>query len=269
MHLNITQLARRLNISRQSVQKQIGKPGFPDRNDKGEYDADAVAAWWSKNIRPTTRGVQRNPAPKPQGAPRREPHPDDVRLPPGGRVPRAFEQESASPSLADSDDPLVQDLIGEGASALTISRAAVKVAARVLAAAVQSERVGKNELDALNKTLQEARGSETSWMEIEVTKRKLYRDTDVQAAASAIGARAVQAMDLVENTIATEFAVWLADPATATLSQDELARKVRGFYRAKTNEARTFAAASIDEMLRQVREADDPGADGDDDDEDA
>lgn len=158
----------------------------------------------------------------------------------------------AAASTGDDAD-LLDVLLSGNASPLEISRATVQIAARRVARAHQVDELGPNDLDGLKKALQELRTAEAGYIELEASRRGLIPRDEVKSIISDCCGRLVRVLSILENSIAMEFSIWLADPKTAALPAEERTRLVRGYVARVTREARNAEADDVEKLINTPR----------------
>jgi hypothetical protein len=222
---SLYEIGKMIGVDVNQLRRESRRGGFPKaRRAKGKpvFDAAEVQRWRTLNIR---------------------------------TKPRAGDQPKV-PAIA-SDDPDVCVLMAGRAGGLQLARSAVAVASRRLGMAAAAGNVGSGTMDDLRRALQELRLAEDGYIDLGVKRGELI---PVEKAAS-VAARAsymfVRSLDLLENSIAIEFAQWLADPAIRGMSGDDLSRKVRAYIHQAHNEARQRLAddfreqAAADELAEE------------------
>ena len=147
----------------------------------------------------------------------------------------------------------------EDVSALDTSRAMVKfLVAQVAATAESGGCVSPEEVDAVKKHLQELRQAEADYVRLEEERGNLVPVAEVLAIVGESAARLVRCLEAVENNIATEFSLWLADPAVAAMGQDERARKIREYVAKVCRAVRQRESDDVRKLLADAKkEADD------------
>lgn len=204
------------------------KPGFPFVNGKAgsvRYRLPDVKAWLASNVGP------RHDA-------------EAIAAQPGGPI-------------AKQDDPFIVSMLSGVASAVEISRMAMQLASRRVANAAIAGTLGPNDLDGLKKTLEELRKTEVSHIELEKMKGGLIDAEDVEALLAYCASRLVRCCLTLENSIATEFSVWLGDPKTREMDEAELSRMVRDFVAKTCTEVRRLESQSAAALIRELNREDD------------
>jgi hypothetical protein len=140
------------------------------------------------------------------------------------------------------------------ATPLEISRATVRITARRVARAHSLDRLSPNDVDGLKKALQEARQAEADYIELEKSRRELIGRDEVRAIVTECCLRLVRALESLENKLAAEFSIWLADPALAAMPAEQRARTIRAFVNKTTAAARTEEADEIERLISEPRE---------------
>jgi hypothetical protein len=241
--LSLRGLAAAIGVDAGQLSKESNRPGFP-RHDSGGgvvYDPAEVLRWRQTNVR------RKKPSPAIL-----EPSPDYERgqVPPG-RGPSSPAVAMLDPNL---DAELLAVLQSGKATALEITRATMQIAARRVARAHHLDVLGPNDLDGLKKSLQELRTAEAGYIDLEKSRRELIPRGDVRLIVAELCGRLVQVLGVLENSIVTEFSVWLADPMIAAMSADERSRLVRDFVMKSTRSARNDEANAIEELIDRHRE---------------
>lgn len=164
------------------------------------------------------------------------------------------------PSKTDSHDEFsspdadLLDVLQSGtASALEITRATMQIASRRVARAHREDMLGPNDLDGLKKSLQELRTAEADYIALGQQRGHLIERDQVRAIVAECCARLVRVAAALENSLAMEFAVWLADPKLAAMTADERGRMIRDFVSKATRAARTEEAEEIDRLISESR----------------
>lgn len=208
--LSLRKLATAIGVKVQQLSKESKRSGFPFVTIKGkrQYQAAEVMAWREKNIR--TRKVE------------------SVQQPPDGKLTEPSEMDGHS-SLASADDPFILAMMSGQADALTISRASMQMASRLVAKAAVAGTLGAMDLDGLKKTLTELRGAEAGYIEIEKSKRNLIERSEVDEIVGCCVGRLVKCLSVVENSIATEVDLWIADPKMQAMGSDDRKRIAREY----------------------------------------
>ncbi len=91
--------------------------------------------------------------------------------------------------------------------------------------------------------------AEQKEMELAAQRGEMFDLATVKALVGACTSRLVQCLMNVENSIGSEFAVWLTDPAIQTMPAELRARKVREFVGKTCAEIRRQEAMDIREMM--------------------
>jgi hypothetical protein len=159
-------------------------------------------------------------------------------------------------STAAGDDAALLDVLKSGsASAIDISRAVMQVIARRVARAHQADVLGHNDIDSLKKALQELRNAEADYIQLEEQKRELIPRGEVRVIVTECAMRLIRVLDSLENKLALEFSLWLADPLVAAMTADDRARKIRQHISHLTRTARITEADEIERLLDHPPEA--------------
>ena len=157
----------------------------------------------------------------------------------------------------DAMSPETNKALSDGTNALEISRSAMTLASRRLHAAAAQGLVHAAHFADLKVSLGELRQAEQDYIALEETRGNLIARDDVKTIVGTCAARLLQCVVNLENAIATEFAVWLADPAVAAMGADERGRKVREFVASTCNEVRRQEAAGVEALIAAQAAADD------------
>jgi len=252
--LTLRKLAAAIGVDAGQLSKESSRPGFPaHQTEKGVvYDPGEVAAWRTVNVRQKSR----KPSPPATSPAKAMADPQQVATKPikDKTKPAAASPAKAMAAAVDGeDDEFVTVLRSGKASALEISRASVQILARNLARAHVADLLGPNAVDGLKKALQELRSAEADYIELEKTRGGLIARDEVRQIVGDCAGRLLQIMNRLENTIATEFAIWLADPKIQTMPADERARLVRGFVAKQSADLRRIEADQVDSLIDQAK----------------
>jgi hypothetical protein len=159
-----------------------------------------------------------------------------------------------------ADAASIEVLMSDKASALDFSRAAAQLAARRVARAARHDTLGVNEIESLKVVLQELRNAESDYLALQARRDELIpRDTVREMVGETI-ARCVRDMEILENSIATEFEVWLADPVVREAPADDRARAIREFVAKTCREVRQTHADGVDALLQAAKASEDESA---------
>ncbi len=272
-------LASALGVDRAQLRREQQRAGrrFPLRG-PGGWNIDAVAKWRSNNIfqrkqrNPVSKGISPAAAagePSARSA-NRAPRAADTAaggaggLSPGDRHAAGGHPGAASQPLPAGSAGFIGALMGGKASALEISRAAMQLMSRHVGLAAAAGELHVQEIDRLKKTLAELRQAESDYLDLEKSQRKLLERAEVEAIIGAMVARLVRACGLLENSIATEFALWLEDPKVQALPGQERERVVQEFVAKTLREVRQLESDGVAAIIDRHGEEDDdlPPGDG-------
>lgn len=165
-------------------------------------------------------------------------------------------EEAAPPDFeaggeSDGNEEFLETMRSGKASAIDISRVAMQIASRQVAKSVAAGSLNFNDLDGLKKTLAELRQAESNYIDLEKSRRNLIETAEVESIVGACCARLVRVLNILENSIATEFSLWLADPKIAALPADERARTVRDFVARTCRDVRRQEADGVQALLKK------------------
>lgn len=227
---SLTKCARLLGVAQSLLSKQLKLyPGFPWEKDGKKVIPRKVMVWRTQNIR------------------ERKPTPEQAQPTSASVMP------VAEPTPEEAARTLASLIANPKSTALDITRATVFMAAQQVVKAGASP----NSLDALKKTLQELRQAEAGYVELEKSKRELISRPEVVAIVGACCSRLVRAATVLESAIATEFAVWLANPKLKEMAADTRARLVRAFVSKTCREVRSLEAEGVEKLLEPKSESGD------------
>jgi hypothetical protein len=235
--LSLRRLAAALGVDPAQLCKESKRGGFPAK--VGElYSLAQVTAWRQQNVRrkkfaPAATDPFTKPAQEGDGGRKRS----------RGVAPAATEPPDPK------DESVLEILQSARASPLEISRAAVQLTARRVAKAHLKHGLGPNDLEALKKCLQELRQGEAADIELGQIRGSLVPLWEVKAIVGECCARLVQVCSVLENALAAELAIWMADAHMAALSADERKLIVRAFVQKTCNEIRAKDADDVVKML--------------------
>lgn len=256
--LTLRGVAKALGIDAGQLSKESSRPGFP-RRQVGEdifYDADEVLRWRQSNVR--RKKDPRRPSPTIPAEPRVVDRPSPApAMPPGlhRASPPAASPDPPPPAAPqldlDVDADFLRVLLSGTGTPIEISRATVQIAARRVARAHLIDRLGPNDLDGLKKALQELRTAEAGYIELEQSRRGLIPRDEVKQIIGDCCSRLVRVLSILENSIAMELSIWLADPKTAEMPAEDRARLVRGYVAKVTREARTAEADDVERLINK------------------
>ena len=129
-------------------------------------------------------------------------------------------------------------MLSGSATAIEISRAAAQLAARSVARSALNNELNASQLDGLKKTLGELRTAEADYIELAKSQRMLIERGEVEAIVGQCCSRLVRCLGNLENSIAQEFSIWLADPKVLAMDADARGRMVRAFVAKTCGEVR-------------------------------
>ena len=111
------------------------------------------------------------------------------------------------------------------------------------------------ESDEGDAALARKRIAEAEMAEIEVARIRgtVVAKSEAIEAVATLAARAVRVMDILENTIATEFEMWIADPVVREVPAEDRMRAVRDFVRKTCREVRQAEADGAEKELKQAQ----------------
>jgi hypothetical protein len=135
---------------------------------------------------------------------------------------------------------------------MEITQATMRLAGRRVADASRHQVLGVNDLDALKKSLQELRNAQASYLELEKARGGLIPREQVCTIVTSAVSRLVRVLSSVENSIATELAIWISDPKIRDTPNDARNRLVRQFVAKTTSDARNLEAQSVDELIAEA-----------------
>jgi hypothetical protein len=156
------------------------------------------------------------------------------------------------PSAGELDgnpDPDIRTLASGKGSAIEISRSVVQLVSRRVAGGIIRDTLAARDIDNLKHALEELRKAEGDYIDLEERRRNLIPRSEVLILLGEAVNRLVGLLGIVENSIGTEFSLWLADPAVKAMTADERARKVREFVARTCNEVRRAEADGVEAML--------------------
>jgi hypothetical protein len=263
--LSLRQLAAALAVDPGQLSKESRRPGFPARVG-GLYSLGHVRQWRAGNVR------QKKISPPTPPAQVREKKFEGVKGVKGmkggagqGRLRDATASAAPAPPPAFFPPPssLGEPLNAEGlaavdvmtsakSSALEKTEAAVALVAAQVAADAKGGRLTPNRLESFKKLLQELRQSTADYRIEAIAKREWIAISDVKAIVGELCARLVQVCSMLENSIATELAIWISDPKVQSLSADDRKLKVREFVAKTCNEIRTLTADEIEKLIAKA-----------------
>lgn len=114
------------------------------------------------------------------------------------------------------------------------------------------------ESSGASKALERCRTAQAELQEMQLARVRgqLIEREDVLAMVGECAARTVQCMSILENSIATEFSLWLADPKIQVMGADERARIVRDFVARTCYRVRQAEADGVEAMIEAALAAD-------------
>lgn len=233
--LTLTELAAALGLDKGQISREAKRPGFPVQVIDGErrFDLNQVKAYRAQNVR------QRKSPPAPPAA----------AIGIDGPSTRPSQGADFPAPMAGDDARLFGRMMSGEATALEISDIAMRMAGQRVAKSFAAGTLGTTELDGLKKTLQEFRQAQAAYIELEKCKRGLIPRDQVCAIVGECVSRLVRAMNVFENSIVTEFAIWLVDPGLRECPADERARKVRDFVSRTTADVRRMEADGVEKLI--------------------
>ncbi len=142
--------------------------------------------------------------------------------------------------------------LADGTNALEVTRAAMTLASRRLHSASAQGMAHASLFEELKNSLKELRQAEADYITLAEQRGTLVPRETLKMLAGTQASRLVQCVVNLENAIATEFEVWLADPAMAGMAADQRRRKVREFVAATCNEVRRQEADGAEKMIQEI-----------------
>ncbi len=103
--------------------------------------------------------------------------------------------------------------------------------------------------------------AEEKEMQVAAIRGELVPLAEAKLLVGENGARLVRCLGIVENTIATEFALWLNDPKVQAMSTEERTRLVREFVAATCDEVRRRECEDVRALLADLRADEETNAD--------
>ena len=182
-------------------------------------------------------------------------------MPPGPQSAPRDNRDRSSPSAtvgsaAAEDAPFLAILQSGTASAIDITRATMQLVARRVARNHITGDLGPNDLSALEKSLKELRTAESSYIDLGISRGDLIDRDDVRAIVADCCARLARICMSLENSLALEFSLWLADPKITALSADDRARHIRAFVAKTADGLRNQEANDIDRLITETTKRD-------------
>ena len=255
--VSLRRAAIELGMDPGRLSKEAKRRGFPWRicgKTRGVV-VNELSAWRAHNIRqrktaPTPAKSARAAAWVTERASEKNVPPAEIPLPPREDNLPAATPGNAAPFGEGSG--YIETMISGKGTAIEISRAAMQIASREVGKSAAAGILNTQDLDGLKKVLGELRQAEADYIELEKSRGLLIERTDVDAIVGMCCARLVRALSILENSIATEFSMWLADPKIAAMPADERTRMVREFVAKTAREVRQQEADGVQALLDQA-----------------
>jgi len=196
------------------------------------YNSDECRAWIASNVRELAK------KPKPVSS-LLESIPES-----GSSQAPAIPQKSAL--ALDADNPIITDL--KSGDPLRVTRAAAALAGLRVAHAAQQGHAGANDLDDLKKALGELRQAEDSYIELGIRKGEIIERSTACEIIGSCCSRLVECLNVLENSIAVEFDMWLSDESMRGSSETRQ-RKIRDYVAGLGYQIRRQEADGVDALI--------------------
>ena len=121
----------------------------------------------------------------------------------------------------------------------------------------------KGEISPSDRSLADYREAMTRQKLLEIADQEdqIMPITEVHEFAGTLVGRLVQVLSNIENAIASEFGLWLADPKIGDLPTDERTRMIREFVRKNADDLRRLSTSDIKQVVADfMKEKADDGA---------
>lgn len=171
-----------------------------------------------------------------------------------GRDATAMPAATVARETVDDSDPLLIAMRSGNATEVEMLQVAARMCGREIAHAYQHGSVATTKFDALKKTLEELRKAKVAEIDFAKSTGQLIERSTVIEILGACVARLIRAFGIFENSVATEFGMWLADPSMREMSPDQRARVVRTFAQKTAAEVRRLEAEGVEKLIdRQTK----------------
>jgi hypothetical protein len=201
------------------------RPGFPvdrKRGAKPLFDLDEVRAWLDANTRSRRPELQSSAIPQPLPA-------------------RELDAHEAA---------LVRVLEDPGATDLERAEAGYALASKIVATAHRAGNLGVQQLENLKKQGEELRKAKADAIDLAERRGELIGQDIAKAVAGALVLRLLEILNNIENMLATQFEIWMADQAFRALATDERTRRVRAWLE---DYARTLRQAEYEVVIAAIK----------------
>lgn len=135
------------------------------------------------------------------------------------------------------------------ASALEVNRALVQILSRKFAQDAELGNVSAMAVNGIKQALQELRQAEQDYVEMSVRNRDMIPRADVMAMVGTMMARMFRVHGNFENSVATEFSLWLADPKVQAMETADRARVIREFVAKAAADVRRMEADGVEKLI--------------------
>ncbi len=163
--------------------------------------------------------------------------------------------EAIGQPVAGSDQDAFVKLVSSGADPVQISRGLVQLLARKISAGISTGTLDADDLEHVKKLMAELRQQESDSLDLQERRRELVPIALVERVCGALASKLVIAAGTIENSIATEFSVWLADPKLKDMDSDARAKLVRDFAAKVCRDVRTAEAEDVKKLIADVEKA--------------
>ena len=144
--------------------------------------------------------------------------------------------------------------VGSDQTPIEILRAAVQLAAGVVAAAHESGTLGVREFDSLKKATDALRLGEAALLKLEVDRGELVPRDVAAEVAGYLGQRCRETVDDIRSRLAPQVSIWLGDPAFMALGDRERQREVSAWITERAHGLLATTARDLEELIGEVSE---------------
>lgn len=240
--LNLKALSAALGVDKGQLSKEMKRPGFPFDliADHKVCDAEEVRAWRAANIKPSmrrTRAVVQTIANQSDVA---------APLPAPTGVPAA----PVARALTDQERKLASVLADPDAGDVEKAAASYAIACLKVSRGYESDKLGARELDDLKKQSEELRRVRSEFMTLAERRGELIERDVAKAVAGALVHRLLTILVTVENSMPTQFEIWLADKAFIDQGTEQRAQQIRKWFCDQARSLRTTEADAIEALIK-------------------
>lgn len=233
------EIARALGVDRSTPKRWASEPWFPPRGAHGwNVEAVRVAAESAGRLRRVSR-------PAMLGA----------TLAPGVVQSSAILEPLPARELDEHEASLMRVLEDPAATDLARAEAGYALASKIIASAYRAGNIGGQQLDNFKKQGEELRRAKTDAIDLAERQGELISRDIAKAVAGALILRLLEILNNVENMLATQFEIWLADEAFRALSTDDRARQIRAWFDAYARVLRQAESGAVIDAVKREDEA--------------